>query len=225
MSRYSAEDAQISNMAIFHCIEEWGALALESMASKSEGHVGLFCPSCSSETEHSTLREKESGGGVDLLVRCSECNHVHTVILRPSKLVKIGMTLSDGRSSSFESIESDDDEEIRVGDTFEHDGFEWTITRLEGQDARSMKKMVAGDIRRGWAIRVDRVIIPLTLTDGEVSRSSSMECSLDTIFSCETHIEVEGSTWMIRAIHTGKGRTLRGRRAAADIRRIYLHTE
>ncbi len=212
-------------MGIFHCIEEWGALALETMTSKPEGLVDLFCPSCSSETEHTALREKEAGGGVDLLVRCSECNHVHTVILRPRKLVKIGMTLSDGRTSSFESIDSDDDEEIRVGDTFEHGGFEWTVTRLEGQDARSMKKMVAGSIRRGWAIRVDRVIIPLTMTDGEVSRSSSMECSPDTIFSCETHIEVEGSTWVIRAIHTGKGRTLRGRRAAADIRRMYLHAE
>ena len=212
-------------MAIFHCIEEWGARAFEAMTSEPDGDVDLFCSSCSSETDHVTLREKEVGGGVDLLVRCSECNHVHTVILRPSKLVKIGMTLSDGRSSSFESIDSDDDEEICVGDTFEHDGFEWTITRLEGEDSRSMKKMAARNIRRGWAIRVDRVIIPLTMTDGEVSRSSSMECSPDTIFSCETHIEVEGSTWVIRAIHTGKGRTLRGRRAAADIRRIYLHAE
>ena len=212
-------------MAIFHCIEEWGALVFETMTSKPEGHVDLFCSSCSSETNHITLREKEVGGGVDLLVRCSECNHVHTEILRPRKLVKIGMTLSDGRSSSFENIDSDDDEEICVGDTFEHDGFEWTITRLEGQDARSKRKMNAGSIRRGWAIRVDRVIIPLTMTDGEVSRSSTMECSPDTIFSCETQIEVEGSTWVIRAIHTGKGRTLRGRRAAADIRRIYLHAD
>ena len=97
------------------------------------------------------------------------------------------------------------------------------VTRLEGRDGRSVTKMDAG-CRRGWAIR-DRVIIPITMTDGEVSRSSSMECSPDTIFSCETHIEVEGSTWVIRAIHTGKGRTLRGRRAAADNRRIYLHAD
>jgi len=212
-------------MAIFHCIEEWGALAFETMTSKPEEHVDLFCSSCSSETNHVTLREKEVGGGVDLLVRCSECNHVHTVILRPRKLVKIGMTLSDGRSSSFENIDSDDDEEICVGDTFEHDGFEWTITRLEEEDGRSVKRIDAGSIRRGWAIRVDRVIIPLTMTDGEVSHSSSMECSPETIFSCGTYIEVEGSTWTIRAIHTGKGRTLRGRRAAADIRRIYLHAD
>ncbi len=212
-------------MVIFQRIEEWRAHASEMMTSVTKGHVDLLCPSCSLEIDHITLKEKKVGDGVDLLVKCSECNHVHTVILRPSKLVKIGMTLSDGRSSSFQSIDSDDDEEISVGDTFEHDGFEWTITRLEGQDARSKRKMNAGSIRRGWAIRVDRVIIPLTMTDGEVSRSSTIECSPDTIFSCETQIEVEGSTWVIRAIHTGKGRTLRGRRAAADIRRIYLHAD
>ena len=195
------------------------------MASGAEGRVDQFCPSCSSEMEHVTLREREIGEGVDLLVRCSGCKHVHTIILRPPQPVKIGMTLSDGRFSSFESIDSDDDEEICVGDTFEHDGSEWTITRLEEEDGRSVKRIDAGSIRRGWAIRVDRAIIPLTMTDGEVSRSSSMECSPETIFSCGTYIEVEGSTWMIRAIHTGKGRTLRGRRAAADIRRIYLHAE
>ena len=216
---------QISNMAIFHRIEEWVAYVVEPMSSEPNENVDIFCPSCSSQEEHDTLREKEVGGGVDLLVRCSKCEYVHTLILRPRKLVKIGMTLSDGRSSSFDRIDSDDDEEICVGDTFEHGGSEWTVTRLEGRDGRSVTKMDAGSVRRGWAIRVDRVIIPITMTDGEVSRSSSMECSPDTIFSCETHIEVEGSTWVIRAIHTGKGRTLRGRRAAADIRRIYLHAD
>ena len=36
-------------------------------------------------------------------------------------------------------------------------------------------------------------------------------------------MEIEGERWRIRALHTGKGRTLRGKRTAIDLRRIYLH--
>ena len=74
-----------------------------------------------------------------------------------------------------------------------------------------------------WAVRKDRVTVRLTMTEGEESSSEALECNPEQEFSCGNVIEVGGRTWRIRAIHTGKGRTLRGKRAASDIRRIYLH--
>jgi len=63
----------------------------------------------------------------------------------------------------------------------------------------------------------------LTMTDGEDSRSKSIECSPEDVFSCGSIMEVDGERWRIRALHTGRGRTLRGKRSAIDIKRVYLH--
>ena len=62
-----------------------------------------------------------------------------------------------------------------------------------------------------------------TMTEGEDSRTSIKESNPEEIFVCGSIIEFEGRKWRIRAIHTGRGRTLTGRREASQIRRIYLH--
>ena len=61
------------------------------------------------------------------------------------------------------------------------------------------------------------------MTEGEESKNAVKECDPEEIFVCGSIIEFEGSKWRIRAIHTGRGRTLTGRREASQIRRIYLH--
>mgnify|MGYP001201421449 CR=1 FL=1 len=185
----------------------------------------IVCDSCKEVTTHEILKEKEIAGGADLLLRCLDCRLVRLEKIRRGKIVEIPITLSDGDKSSFQKVESDHDELIRVGDRFEHSESHWEITRIEDGNERSENSLNANLIRRAWATRVDRVIIPLTITDGESSRSSSIECAPDQIFSCESLIEVDGEIWRIRAIHTGKGRTLGGRRVAEQIRRIYLHPE
>ena len=45
----------------------------------------------------------------------------------------------------------------------------------------------------------------------------------ERVFSCGTVMVIDGKKWRIRAIHTGVGRTLRGKRVAAEVRRMYLH--
>ena len=187
--------------------------------------IEIVCDGCEKITIFEILKEKEFASGADLLLRCMECGLVRLEKVRRGKIVEIPITLSDGDKSSFQKVESDHDEMIRVGDRFEHSESHWEITRIEDGYEKSRNSLNADLIRRAWATRVDRVIIPLTMTDGESSRSSSIECAPDQIFSCESLIEVDGGIWKIRAIHTGKGRTLGGRRVAEQIRRIYLHPE
>ena len=189
------------------------------------GNYEIFCDGCEEVKAHEILKQKELASGTDLLLRCVDCRLVRSEKVRQGKIVEIPITLSDGDKSSFQKVESDHDERIRVGDRFEHSESHWEITRIEDDVGRSKNSLSADLIKRAWAARVDRVIIPLTLTDGESSRSSSIECAPDEIFSCESLIEVDGGIWRIRAIHTGKGRTLGGRRVAEQIRRIYLHPE
>ena len=74
------------------------------------------CANCEDFTEHKVLRRVNKGDGEDLLVQCVECNEAQTLHLRPRKSVKITGILSDGPDSKTQSIESDDDESISVGD-------------------------------------------------------------------------------------------------------------
>ena len=181
------------------------------------------CSNCEDFTEHNILRRVRKGDGEDLLIQCLECNEVQTLHLRPGKPIKITSILSDGAESQTQTVESDDDELISVDDVFDHSGILYRVTRIDDSDTRSQRSMVASDISTLWAVRCDKCIVRLTMTDGEESSSTSIECSPDKVFSCGSIMEIEGVRWRIRALHTGKGRTLRGKRAAIDLRRIYLH--
>jgi len=181
------------------------------------------CMTCAQATEHEVLRRTPRGSGVDVLARCIECSKVQTVVIRPPKAVRLIFTLSEGASSKAEEIEVDEDEVLAVGEIFEWGSAHWEITRIDGAGSRPRKSLPATEIVAAWAVRSDRVTVRLTMTEGEDSSSGALECSPGQVFSCGNVIEVEGRPWRIRALHTGKGRTLRGTRAAADLRRIYLH--
>jgi len=181
------------------------------------------CSNCEDFTEHRILRRVNKGEGEDLLIQCVDCNEVQTLHLRPSKAIKITSILSDGAESQTQPIESDDDELISVGDVFDHSGILYRVTRIDDSGTRSKQTMVAKEISTLWAVRCDKCKVRLTMTDGEESSSKTIECSPDEVFSCGSIMEIEGVRWRIRALHTGKGRTLRGKRPAIDLRRIYLH--
>ena len=181
------------------------------------------CSNCEDFTEHRILRRFNKGEGEDLLIQCVGCNEVQTLHLRPGKAINITSILSDGAESQTQSIESDDDELISVGDVFEHNGILYRVTRIDDSDTRPKKTMVAREISTLWAVRCDKCIVRLTMTDGEESHSRTIECPPDEVFSCGSIMEIEGVRWRIRALHTGKGSTHRGKRTANDLRRIYLH--
>ena len=181
------------------------------------------CPNCSRSTEHEVLRRTPRGSGDDVLAKCVECGEVHTIVLRPPKAVQVSATLSDGKESEARSIEVDEDEVISVGDVFERDGALWEVTRIDGEASQPHEKLGASEIKTMWAVRRDRAVVKLTLTDGETSIASKIECDSDRVFICGSILEVEGRRWRIRAQHTGKGRTLSGSRPAAELGRMYLH--
>jgi len=181
------------------------------------------CPECTKMTEHEILKRNIRGDGEDLLVRCMICSNVHNLQLRPPKSVFIKTTLSDRMDSIMQLIESDVDEEINTDDYFQHEEQTYRITRIEDKTSRESSSLNANEISAMWAVRVDRTIVPITMTEGEISVPSSIECDPDRIFSCGAIMKMNGRRWRIRALHTGKGRTLNGKRIASEIRRIYLH--
>ena len=192
------------------------------MSDEDEGALSE-CPSCEEVTEHSIIKRTTQGEGEDVLVRCISCSLVHKIMIRPPKPVMVRTTLSDGRESFGVEIEVDEDEEISVGDMFEHDAITWKVTRIDNVQSRPEKILRASKIFSMWATRSDKTIVGITMTSGEISESGKLECEPERVFSCGSIINFAESRWRIRAIHTGRGRTLTGSRVASEIRRIYLH--
>ena len=102
-------------------------------------------------------------------MKCEGCKAVHTIIIRPPRASSINATLSDGRESFNEEIEVDQDEEISVGDMFEHNEITWKVTRIDNSQSRPQENLPATEIFSMWATRSDRTIVGVTMTDGEVS--------------------------------------------------------
>ena len=106
---------------------------------------------------------------------------------------------------------------------FEHEGVTWRVTRMDSFESKGASNLVASEISSMWATRSDKTVVGVTMTDGEFSESSKIECPPDKVFSCGSIMELGDGRWRIRAIHTGNGRTLTASRNASEIRRIYLH--
>ena len=183
------------------------------------------CPGCNTRQGHEILKEKllKNGQGVDYLLRCEGCGHVHKVIFRDAKPVTVRFTLSDGPESMPFEMEVDDDETFALNDEFEAlDGI-WIITKLEVGSDEKRRTAGARDVKRVWASRIDLARIKRTFSDGDISFSDTIEVEPDKVFSCGTIVKHRGQTWRIRALHSGTGRTLSGKMIAKNIRRIFLH--
>ena len=183
------------------------------------------CPGCNTRQGHEILKEKllKNGQGVDYLLRCEGCGHVHKVIFRDAKPVTVRFTLSDGPDSMPFEMEVDDDETFALNDEFEALDGVWIITKLEVGSDEKRRTAGARDVKRVWASRIDLARIKRTFSDGDISFSDTIEVQPDKVFSCGTIVKHRGQTWRIRALHSGTGRTLSGKMIAKNIRRIFLH--
>ena len=216
---HSPTDSKVNGMA-----RKNGGVGLEDEYVEDELVENVTeCPGCMEYCGHEILKERKAGEGMNYLLKCEECGHVHTLELRPPKPVLIPFLLSEGAFSRIQEIEIDDDEELHIGDIFEHDDASWEINRIETKTGNSRRKLVAAKIGRANAVRSDVVMVRLTLTRGEFSDSDSIFVERERMFKAGSIMEHQGQKWKIRAIHTGAGRTMTGRGPAHDIKRIYLH--
>jgi len=183
----------------------------------------LHCPQCEDLIEHEILNEKERGSGIDMLVKCTECSHVYTFEFRRPPEIQVSFILSDGAQSSHHKIDVDNDEIFHLEDIFEHDEKIWRIHQIQAKDKTFHKRLSAPLVETINAIRVDMIRVKLTCTVGERSYPDVIFVPYDTHFKAGTMYHHQQREWLIRAIHTGAGRTMRGSVPCQDIKRIYLH--
>ena len=172
-------------------------------------HNAMICPSCAEFEGHDILASKPKGSGHDhrALPRMRPRLHRPSA---PPKAVVVPFMLTDGPESQMVALELDADEVLDIDDVFEDGGMLWRVTHLEDSDGQSITTGVAENVRRVVALREDLIRVRITLTVGDRSRPDHMVCQPDTTFTAGTMIDHGGRTWILRAIHTGRGRTLKG---------------
>ena len=166
----------------------------------------VHCPVCDELTGHEILKEKAKGKGMDYLLKCIDCSKVHTVHLRPPPVVDIPFILTEGPSSRTSRLEIDADEMIELEDVFKDGDKLWKINQIELKNGKKAKRAEASLIARASALRCDMVRVKITMTRGEDSEADVLIVSEETKYTASKLIEVDGHTWRIRAIHTGRGR-------------------
>jgi len=181
------------------------------------------CSACAEMTGHEILNEKTKGDGIDYLLKCEDCSNVHTLHIRPPAVIKVAFTLTDGPESETILLEVDEDEEFIVEDIFEQSDMMWKINQILVGEGRKSKYALAKDVKGINAIRTDMVRVKLTMTRGEESEADVIIVPQETTYTGGNLIDHNDSTWRIRAIHTGSGRTMKGTVKASDIKRMYLH--
>ena len=100
--------------------------------------------------------------------------------------------------------------ELKFDNNFQEEDKLWSINQIEHKDGRLLKYCLASDIARASALRCDMVRVKLTMTRGEDSTADVLVVPAETTYTAGHLIELDDQTWRIRAIHTGRGRTLRG---------------
>ena len=183
----------------------------------------IECPQCNDVTGHEILREKEVGKGADFLIKCDECHTVHTVQFRPKPVRSIPFRLTEGPHSEVVKIDIGGDEWVAEHDIFEHGEKHWRISRIELPNDSTSDGEYAHKVARVTALRADIIRVKITMTIGEESYPDTIEVEPDKMFSCGSIYVHNNRRWRIRAIHTGEGRILHGKKIAVDIKRIYMH--
>lgn len=181
------------------------------------------CEKCNEMTGHEILKQRPKGEGIDYLLKCEQCAHIQTLLVRPPALVSIPFTLTDGPESETIKLEVDEDEEFIVGDVFEEIDMLWRINQILVGEGRKSKYSVAKEVKGINAVRTDMVRVKLTMTRGEDSEADVIIVPQETTYTGGNMLEHNDITWRIRAIHTGSGRTMKGTVKAPDIKRMYLH--
>ncbi len=181
------------------------------------------CPVCEEEQEHEVLKENGS-----LLVRCTECGHVHRTE-RPSRpaVIEVKAVVSRETESRVCSIELLSDEECSEGDLLvaecgdEVMGVE--VTGIEAGEKRPMRAR-ADEISTLWTRLIDEVVVRASVHDGRKTIPVYARADGEDEFSVGEVVDFNGIRFRITQIKMREGQVLRKegwKTVARKIKRMY----
>jgi uncharacterized Zn finger protein len=186
-------------------------------------NISVLCPACGEEGEHQVLK-----GGVELLVECPHCRHVHRVIAEkiPAPL-KVRTIVSTGETSQVCQTELDSETKYRLGDMVVvecgEEAIPAEITAIEVGEQR-VDRARGSEIQTVWTRAVEEVVVKLALHAGRTTQPVYLRCTGEERFEVGERYQMGEGFFRISHIKLRNDRFLRreGQTAEAkSIKRIY----
>ncbi len=182
----------------------------------------LDCPSCGENAVHEVLRGKmgKKQDTLEATVKCQECGHTYTTVVREPESIKIPIIVSDRSKSHKEEIELMEDEILSVGDEIFLGESQLLVTAIESKGKR-VENCEPADIDTIWAKKFDRVIVKISINKHTQTIPAELEALPDEEFYVGDLMTIGTEKVAIHSIKTESGTVRRGSVEARNIVRIY----
>ena len=182
----------------------------------------LDCPSCGEKTLHEVLKGRISKGGdvLETTVKCQECQHVHSAVVREPKSTKVAIILSDMGATKKTEFEFGEDELVVVGDELFIGDTNVVITAIE-KGERRVPEAVAKEIKTIWAKKFDKVRVRISVNKTSKTLAAELTALPDEEFFVGDILNIGRDSVVIHYIKTRESMVRQGGVPARDIVRIY----
>ena len=182
----------------------------------------LDCPSCGEKTLHEVLKGRISKGGdvLETTVKCQECQHVHSAVVREPKSTKVAIILSDMGATKKTEFEFGEDELVVVGDELFIGDTNVVITAIE-KGERRVPEAVAKEIKTIWAKKFDKVRVKISVNKTSKTLAAELTALPDEEFFVGDILNIGRDSVVIHYIKTRESMVRQGGVPARDIVRIY----
>ena len=184
----------------------------------------LDCPSCGENAVHEVLRGKmgKKQDTLEATVKCQECGHTYTTVVREPESLKIPIIVSDRSESHREEIELMEDEILSVGDEIFLGESQLLVTAIESKGKR-VENCEPANIDTIWAKKFDHVIVKISINKHTQTIPAELEALPDEEFYVGDLMTIGTEKVAIHSIKTASGMVRRGSAEARDIVRIYAN--
>ncbi len=182
----------------------------------------LDCPSCGENAVHEVLRGKmgKKQDTLEATVKCQECGHTYTTVVREPESIKIPIIVSARKESHKDEIELMEDEILSVGDEVFLGENQLLVTAIEA-NGRRVENCEPAKIDTIWAKKFDRVIVKISINKHTKTIPAEVEALPDEEFYVGDLMTVGKEQVAIHSIKTNAGIVRHGGVPARDIVRIY----
>ena len=178
----------------------------------------IFCPTCGADTEHTMIKS-----GQENLVRCVECETVHSVQVERERLVNLKVIVSNDELSEPYYIRIPAKDMLHVGDELLVDdpAKDVVMTEISSLETdRRVNSAPAETVKTVWARATDDVPLKISVYRNGNTHSFKIPVSGDEVFEVGEARKVEGFKFVIVKMKL-RGEGFADRAEAKDIQRVW----
>jgi uncharacterized Zn finger protein len=178
----------------------------------------IFCPTCGADTEHTMIKS-----GQENLVRCVECETVHSVQVERERLVNLKVIVSNDELSEPYYIRIPAKDVLHVGDELLVDdpAKDVVMTEISSLETdRRVSSAPAETVKTVWARATDDVPLKISIYRNGNTHSFKIPVSGDEVFEVGEARKVEGFKFVIVKMKL-RGEGFADMAEAKDIQRVW----